>query len=128
MKYVSLCIWGDGPGRPFDNGYIVKDVKVDKEQIRLLFDGGEECVIMSPEGIIVTNQRIIIAKAQKVIWKFYYYGKPQKPETMVTINYTTINDARVCVDETGALESNRNITINGKNALELIGDLSHFFK
>lgn len=121
LEYIVFCIWGDGPGRPYDNAYIIKDREIDNNHdfIRLLFNGGEECIIEQPRGINWGPKGIKINKAKKVIWKYYFYGKPQSIDTLIIMEYTLIDDSNVHVVVKGNyFNRDEIININGKIAID----------
>lgn len=39
---ISLCIWGDGPGRPYDNSYILESISYEANILHLCFQGSIE--------------------------------------------------------------------------------------
>ena len=98
-NYVSFCIWGDGPGRPYDNAYELKSKEIDVDQkiIRFQFNGGEECIVENPVGIDWGQKGVRIEKASKIIWKHYYYGKPQTIENTIIFEYILIDESHVHV-------------------------------
>lgn len=74
---LSLCFWGYGPGRPFDNIYSIKEISFSDNVLYLRFEENEECKIYCPENIIAANNRFEIRDAKKITWTFYPYGEPQ---------------------------------------------------
>ncbi|MDR1697628.1 MAG: hypothetical protein LBR37_01755 [Erysipelotrichaceae bacterium] len=97
--YYSIGIWGDGPGRPFDNGYLLKRQEIDHEQktIKLFFSSNEECIIERFHDMMVDNNRVTINRADRIIWKAYDYGKPQTKENMYIYEYNILDNGDVSV-------------------------------
>ena len=115
-NYISLCIWGDGPGRPFDNAYILSNKIIGKNFIQLCFEGWEECHIQNPQNIEITDVGIQIGTADTIIWKFYCYGIPQNPSTLTITEYKKIDETYARVKETGYFQSEKMIKIKKKKA------------
>lgn len=125
-NYLSLCIWGDGPGRPYDNIYMLKNITFDNNTLHLFFDGDEECIISNPTNINFSEKSLKVDAANKIIWKFYYYGKPKNKETLTIIQYDMINRSQVCILESGAFNNDKIISIKGKIAFDSFGDINFF--
>lgn len=120
-NYVCLSIWDDGPGKPFDNAYIIteKQINIDSSKIFINFDDNEKCLIENPSKIITDNKRIIIESASKITWEFYYYGKIQTPDTKTIVTYELQKDGRVKVKKEGYFNEHKIIDSKFKNAFEL---------
>lgn len=104
IKCTFCSVWGIGPGKPFDNAYIIKNIIKKDDSIVILFDGGEECTIYSPRGISEKDNSVIIADADKIVWKNYYYGRPVAEENLIITEYTKKNKRKGIVKSMGALE------------------------
>lgn len=80
----SLCIWGNWFGRPMDNFHRLKVVMFDKDlsTLTLTFDNQERLTIWNADNITETKGHFQIDKADKVLWEWYYYGKPQTEENL----------------------------------------------
>lgn len=105
VKQISLCIWGDGPGRPYDNIYTLvrKEMNEAENLLTLYFDENEKCTVFNPSGVEWDGMRFKVETADKIIWQFYYYGKPQTSETLIQLEYTFIDKKHVHVIEKGYL-------------------------
>lgn len=90
----SLCIWGNWFGRPMDNFHKLDVVSFDKElnKLTLTFDNQERLTIWSAENITDTKGHFQIDKADKVLWEWYYYGKPQTKENLFFEEYERTGD------------------------------------
>lgn len=103
MDGLSICIWGDGPGRPYDNVYHLEKIadNNDGKVIKLYFSGNEECIIEEPSGVVLDKSHIKINSAKKITWSFYYYGKPKSKETLITTEYYLLDPKHVRVTTKG---------------------------
>jgi hypothetical protein len=120
---LSVCIWGDGPGRPYDNSYILTRKEFDKENniIHLYFDDNEECIIYNPQDIIYDEILFKIKRADKIIWKSYSYSRPQSNETLYTDIYTMLNNNKVhAIVEYGTWKRNEIIDIKNNYAFDCV--------
>ena len=68
--YLSVCIWGNGPGRPYDNIYLLQRIEYVKDIVHLFFCNGEECIIVHPQNLLFSPNGLKISYADKIIWKF----------------------------------------------------------
>lgn len=117
-KYFSLCIWGVGPGRPFDNEYVLENESYDDNVFELLFADGEKCIIMNPVGVINTEDGLKIEMADKILWTQHFYGKPKSEETFITIQYEWIGNGNLCVTESGLCRKAQNISVKNRIAFD----------
>ena len=85
----SLCIWGNWFGRPMDNFHRLTLVTFDRQLCKLIltFDNQERLTIWNADSIIETQGHFQIDKADKVLWEWYYYGKPQIEENLFFEEY-----------------------------------------
>jgi len=90
----SLCIWGNWFGRPMDNFHTLKEVTFDKELNKLIltFDNQERLTIWNAENISDAKGHFQIEKAVKVLWQWYYYGKPQTEENLFFEEYEHLDN------------------------------------
>lgn len=120
-NYISICIWGHGPGRPYDNSYRLKEKKYDetKNTLTLFFEDNEKCIIINPVEMVWDRKKLKVKSAEKIIWEFYYYGKPQSQETLTIMEYTLLNNSQVCFAEKGNYwNRDEIIDISGKFAFD----------
>lgn len=111
-NYGTLCIWQDGPGRPYDNVYFLDRIVFVNSCLSLFFRDGEACTIYYPHSASCSRCRFTILSAEKIIWEFYYYGKPQSMETKTYIHYLLRGDS-ICIDERGCF--NRHYTVSTRD-------------
>ena len=102
-NYLSLSIWGGGPGRPHDNAYIAKKLLLNEDGLYLSFEDGEECRVFRPEGVVLSDQGIRIENAEKIVWKFYCYGEPQREAALTTITWQRIDRQQVRLSARGVV-------------------------
>lgn len=77
-----------------DNFHKLDIVSFDKElnTLTLTFDNKERLTIWNAENITDTNRHFQIDKADRVLWEWYYYGKPQTEENLFFEDYERIGD------------------------------------
>ena len=122
-KYVSVCIWGNGPGRPHDNLYTMKAVNYNDSVLSLEFDRGEKCRIVNPQNAKFGDKYIHIGKANTVVWSHYYYGKEQTEENLIVEKYDMQEGDAVHFVAEGPFADDKIINVNGKVAVDIIGDV-----
>ena len=84
----TLQVWGEWFGRPMDNVHTCKSCEAGPAQIILHFDQGERLSIWNPIQVQTRGFTLLIAKASRVRWEWYYYGRPQSPENLLFLDYT----------------------------------------
>jgi len=90
----SLRFFGDWFGGPRENVHVMTHVDVEDDMLVLRFGGGECLRIWHPRGLELRRTReypypaLVIARASRVRWESYYYGRPQTPENLRFIEYT----------------------------------------
>jgi len=117
-KYFTLSIWNCGPGRPFDNEYVLVDRSYKDDTIVLSFDDDEKCVIINPLNIIETETCLRIEKASKILWSFYYYGKPKSDNTLITIQYELLENGQIQIIKNGPFENHQMVSVNNRIAFD----------
>ena len=123
-NYMHLSIWGESIGGDIGgNTYRLVDQKLNENQDELIlfFEGNEKCSIFNPIDIVkkgVGGKRLIIKHAEKIVWEFYYYGKPQSPETLNVIEYVFVDESHVHVTEKGSWPRDEIIKIKNEIALD----------
>jgi len=87
LKGGSLRIFGDWFGRPHDNLHTIIGADSEDNCLIVRFDNCEELRIWEPSGAKIDESNFIIAKAKRVRWEWYYYGRPQLPENRYFLDY-----------------------------------------
>lgn len=90
----SLCIWGNWFGRPMDNFHKIISVLFDteKNKLTLTFDNKECLTIWNPSNITEEQGQLQIDNADKVLWEWYFYGKPQTKENLFFEEYNRVDN------------------------------------
>ena len=117
-KIFTLCIWHCGPGRPYDNRYLLVEQSYRDNVMELSFDDDEKCIIVNPIGVAVTKTHIKIERADKILWSHYYYGKPKSAETLMVKQYEWIGNDQVRVIETGPSATDRIVSVKNQLAFD----------
>jgi hypothetical protein len=81
IKSGSLAVFGDIFGGRVDNiHHVVSAAHNDDGSILIEFDGGETLTVWDPDGIEVGPHDFRVARATRVRWEWFYYGRPQLAE------------------------------------------------
>lgn len=91
----SLCIWGEWFGRPYDNFHKVKSVRWEECEIIIYFDQDESLYISNPSNITNEDKQLCIGEASKILFAWYYYGKPRTYENLYVRQYTKDTDGTI---------------------------------
>jgi len=84
IRSGSLCMFGCWFGRPMDNIHRSCSATLDSNLLTITFDEGETLEVWNPSKLIVDCEVLKIAKASKVKWTWFYYGKQQASENLRT--------------------------------------------
>lgn len=82
IRSGSLCMFGCWFGRPMDNIHRLCTAKFENDLLTITFDKGETLEIWYPSNLIIDGTVLKIAKASKVKWSWFNYGKPNDPENL----------------------------------------------
>lgn len=95
VKRGSLCVFGDIFGGRVDNIHVVTAARADGEPERLVvtFNEGETLEVWDPEGAVIDWQTFRIAKASRVRWEWFYYGREKTPANRFFIEHVRSGDA-----------------------------------
>jgi len=87
VKGGSLCFYGHWFGKPFDNVHTLINAAYDStnDVLTLTFEEKEVLTIWRPIDIKEFAEKLTIQHADKILWQWYYYGKPQTPENLFFI-------------------------------------------
>jgi hypothetical protein len=100
-RWGSLCFFGEWfGGRPYENQHALTSVQLEDNSVVLGFDGGETLSVWEPSGVAVTVHGLRIARATRVKWEWFYYGRPQTPENRFSIDYRVDGDGSISVTDT----------------------------
>ena len=94
VTHGSLSVFGDIFGGRIDNIHTVTFATAEGEPERLVvvFDQGETLEVWDPEGAIVNAHAFRIAKASKVRWEWFYYGREKTPANRYFIKHVRDGD------------------------------------
>jgi len=122
----SIRIFGDWfGGRPRENIHLLVRVESDGDLLKLAFDAGEHLTIWQPRGLKLEPEsrypdaKITIDGADRVLWEWFYYGRPQTAENLRFLDYRNVGNA---IQRTTNWEANldwRSTEDASKAALEL---------
>ncbi|MET0759217.1 MAG: hypothetical protein ABWZ56_02280 [Flavobacterium sp.] len=92
-KGGSLCFFGHWFGKPYDNYHQILKVEYDEinDILKLTFDEKDTLSISFPKNITESDNKLTIESANKIIWKWYYYGKPKTEENLYFIEIDNKN-------------------------------------
>lgn len=119
VKSGTLRVFGDWFGRPMDNCHIVVGAEADGDHLIVRFDQGERLTVWSPDGAVITSDTFRIARASRVRWEWYYYGRPPAPENLCTEEHW-VDDATVHASRTAAWATPNFSPSLNENAVELL--------
>lgn len=79
VKGGSLCFFGHWFGKPYDNYHQLEFATYDNStnSLTMTFGEKETLTIFNPQDICEIENQLTIGSADKINWKWYYYGKPQ---------------------------------------------------
>lgn len=92
-KGGALRFWGDWFGRPYDNYHIPVSAEFSGEMLTINFNSGEKCTVYDPSDIVNKSDDFHVARASKIIWEWYFYGREQTPENLCKREYSNVGDA-----------------------------------
>ena len=100
-RWGSLCFYGEWfGGRPYENQHTLTDVDGDESSTAMSFDEGETLTVWDPAGVSVADDGLRIARASRVRWEWFYYGRPKTPENRYSIDYRVDNRGVIAVTDT----------------------------
>ena len=99
-RWGSLRFFGEWFGRPYDNQHTLTDVESLDRAIVLSFDERETLTVWDPNGTTVADDGLRIARASRVRWEWFYYGRSQTPENRYAIDYRVDVDGSIAVTDT----------------------------
>jgi hypothetical protein len=76
----SLRFWGVWFGRPYDNLHRIVASEQNRDVLRLRFNEDEQLTVWSPSGLTLNSSVFQIGAAQRVLWEWFYYGRPKTQE------------------------------------------------
>jgi hypothetical protein len=84
----TLCVYGDWFGRPMDNCHRMTAVEGDTSFLKLTFSDEETLEIWDPQNLTLSKTGFSVQSASRVLWRWFYYGRPHLPENRFFIEHT----------------------------------------
>lgn len=88
IKRGSLRFWGNWFGRPYDNLHALSTCQASGTVLLLTFDEGERLSVWAPSNLKLDDATFQIADANRVLWEWYSYRRPQTPENLFFKDFT----------------------------------------
>lgn len=73
----TIRFWGVWIGRPYDGAHRIVACDHDHRVLRLHFHNHEQLTVWSPLGLQLTSSGFRINEAERVLWQFFYAGRPK---------------------------------------------------
>lgn len=87
----SLRFWGVWFGRPYDNIHRIVSCEAQADMLKLTFNEQETLSVWSPEGLDAQSGAFRIARAAKVRWEWFSYGRPKIEANRYFMEFTNSN-------------------------------------
>ena len=101
-RWGALCFFGEWfGGRPYDGQHDLTNVEGGNQVVVLGFDRGETLTIWNPGGVSWADDGLHVARASRVRWEWFSYGRPKAPENRYSIDYHVDSDGAITVADTG---------------------------
>jgi hypothetical protein len=78
-----------------DNIHCPLAADADGDELVVQFDAGEVLTVVNPAGWLFTAEVFRIAEASRVVWRWYYYGRPKSRDSLFTIEHRLDADGRI---------------------------------
>jgi len=86
IRLGTLQVYGDWFGRPMDNIHTAVSAQARGKVLIVGFDEGEVLEVINPQDIALdlgaTTHRLVVGRADRVRWSWYYYGRPHLAENL----------------------------------------------
>ncbi len=86
-KSGTLRFWGIWFGKPYDNHHRITGSEAERDFVQFRFDANERLSVWSPEDFEAGEAMFRIARAARVRWEWYYYGRPQTDENFCFMDF-----------------------------------------
>jgi hypothetical protein len=74
-------------GRPHDNYHTLVRAEADGDCLTLHFNEEEILQIWHPTGCQIDEQQFVIRSASRVLWRWYWYGRPHTPDNLKSYDF-----------------------------------------
>jgi hypothetical protein len=88
VKCGTLRFWGAWFGRPHDNMHKILESECKSDILRLRFDGDERLTVWNPQGLKLDPHTFQIKHAERVLWEWFYYGRPKEEANLFFYDFT----------------------------------------
>ncbi len=92
VKAGTLRFFGQWFGRAYDNYHVIESSKAKGDCLILTFNGKETLSVWSPSGFRISAEEFQIDAASRVLWQWFYYGRPRTPENLYFEDYVVEGD------------------------------------
>jgi hypothetical protein len=83
----TLRFWGVWFGRPYDNYHNIVRVEAEDDCLIIHFDNEETLRVWHPAQCQIDPKQFIIRSASRVLWQWYWYGRPHAPGNLMTDDF-----------------------------------------
>lgn len=87
VKAGTMRFFGEWFGRPYDNMHVIKHAEAKDNRLVITCDQRETLSIWNPSGFKISEKEFQIDSASRVLWQWYYYGRPQTSENLFYFDY-----------------------------------------
>ncbi len=95
VKRGSLRMFGDWFGGRKDNIHIARSATAEGDDLVVFFNEDEELRITSPDGWEFSEYVFRVLRAERVAWRWYFYGRPKIADNLFTIEHWIDADGAV---------------------------------
>ena len=82
LRSGSLCFWGNWFGKPHDGNHRIVGSDLLDDTIVIYFDGAESLTIDAPREWSLDGGKLVVRKAMRVRFQWFYYGRLPSRETL----------------------------------------------
>lgn len=91
LRSGSLSFWGHWFGRPYDNVHRIVGAETLDGCTIIYFDQGESLTIEAPSGWSLEDGRLLVRRAERIRFQWFYYGQLPSRETLKVEEYHWAN-------------------------------------
>lgn len=84
----TLQFWGVWFGRPHDNCHSVVAAEAEGDCLTVHFNEEETLKVWHPVGWRIDAEEFVIRSAGRVMWQWFWYGRPHVPGNLMTYEFT----------------------------------------
>jgi hypothetical protein len=87
VKAGALRFFGEWFGRPYDNYHVIESAEAKGNCLVLTFNEKETLSVWNPSGFKISADEFQIDSASRILWKWFYYGRPRTQENLYFEDY-----------------------------------------